>query len=305
MALTYDQITAITKKKFIPKMVDNIFDSNPLLKRLRAKSPMLDGGERIIVPLNYAQTSANGWFSGADTLDVSDNDTITAAEYLWKQAFANITITRLDELKNSGDSQVLNFVKNKVKISEKTLADTLGTGIYNDGSVGKEIVGLRAIVDSASTVGGISQSDFSFWQAQEDTSTATMSISALQTQWSNASIDNDTPSVIMATRANFDRYYNLLQPQQRFVDSETAKGGFSSLMFNGKPMIADSHCPANHLFMLNESYLDLYIHRDENFRFEPFVKPKDQNVKVAKVYFAGALASSNNRMHAKFDSLTA
>ena len=60
MALTYDQITAITKKKFIPKMVDNIFDSNPFLRRLRAKSPMIDGGERIMVPLNYAVNSANG-----------------------------------------------------------------------------------------------------------------------------------------------------------------------------------------------------------------------------------------------------
>lgn len=269
------------------------------------KSPKIDGGERIIVPLNYAVTNANGWFSGADTLDTSDNESITAAEYTWKQAYANITVTRLDELKNSGDSQVLNFVKNKVRIAEKTLMDTLGTGLYNDGSTAKAIVGLRAIVDAASSVGGIDQSSFSWWQAQEDTSTTTLSISALQTQWSAASIDNDTPTVLMATRANFDRYYNLLQPQQRFVDAEMAKGGFSSLMFNGKPMIVDSHCPANHLFMLNENYLDLYIHRDEDFRFEPFVKPKDQAVKSGKVFFAGALASSNNRMHAKFDSLTA
>jgi hypothetical protein len=305
MALSYDQITAITKKKFIPKMVDNIFDSNPLLKRLRAKSPKVDGGERIMVPLNYAVHSSAGWFSGADTLNVSDNDSITAAEYTWKQAFSNITITRLDELKNSGESQVLNFVKQKVMISEKTLADTLGTGIYNDGTTAKALVGLRAIVDAGSTVGGIAQGTYSWWQAQEDTSTTTMTISALQSQFTAASIDNDTPTVIMMTRANFDRYYNLLQPQQRFMDAETAKGGFSSLMFNGKPVIADSYCPANHVFMLNENYLDLYVHRDEDFRFEPFIKVKDQAVKVAKIYFAGALASSNNRMHAKFDSLTA
>lgn len=305
MALSYDQISSITSKKFVPKLVDNIFDSNPLLKRLREKSMKIDGGERIIVPLNYAQHSSNGWFSGADTLNTADNDSITAGEYLWKQAYANITITRLDELKNSGDSAILNFVKNKVKISEKTLADTLGTGIYNDGSVSKAIVGLRAIVDSASTVGGISQSLHSWWQAQEDTSSTTMSMSALQTQFTAASIDNDTPSVIMSTRSNFDRYYNLLQPAQRFVDSETAKGGFSSLMFNGKPWIADSHCPSNHVFMLNEMYLSLMVHRDEDFRFEPFIKPKDQAVKVAKVFFAGALTSSNNRMHAKFDSLSA
>jgi len=305
MALSWDQVSAITAKKFIPKMVDNIFDSNPTLKRLRDKSPKLDGGTKIMVPLNYAQTTANGWFTGADTLNTSDSENISAAEYAWKQAYANITITRLDELKNSGETQILNLVKNKVQIAEKTLADTLGTAIYNAGSTAKAIVGLRAIIDSASTVGGIDQSSYAWWQGQEDTSSTTLTMSVLQTQFTNATIGNDSPTLITGTRSNFDRYYNLLQPQQRFVDVESAKGGFTSLMFNGAPFISDSHCPTAHIFMINEKYLDLYIHKDENFRFEPFIKPIDQNVKVAKVYFAGALASSNNRMHAKIEAITA
>lgn len=46
MPLTYSEISAITEKKFIPKLYDNIFDSNPLLKRLRDKGAYekLDGG---------------------------------------------------------------------------------------------------------------------------------------------------------------------------------------------------------------------------------------------------------------------
>jgi len=34
MSVSLDQLTAITQKKIIPRMYDNIFDSNPLLKRL-------------------------------------------------------------------------------------------------------------------------------------------------------------------------------------------------------------------------------------------------------------------------------
>lgn len=305
MALTYSQLSAITQNKIIPKMVDNIFDSNPLLMKLREKSPKIDGGLAINVPLNYAQATAAGWFSGSDTLDISDNDVMTSASYAWKQAHASISISRLDELKNSGDSAILNFVKNKVKIAEKTLADTLGTGVFNAGTTSNAFVGLRAIVDSASTVGGISQSTYSWWRGQEDTSTTTLSISALQTQYSNATINNDSPTLIVGTRANYDRYYNLLQPQQRFQDKSMASGGFSSLMFNGTPFVVDSHCPANHIFMLNLNYLDLYVHKDENFRFEPWVKPTNQNVKVAHIYFAGALTSSNNRMHAKLEAIAA
>ena len=212
MALSYDQVTAITRKKFIPKMYDNIFDSNPLLQRAKKGwYEKIAGGDKILVPLNYATTSASGWYSGTDTLDTSDNQNITAAEYTWKQLYANITIRRDEELKNSGDAQVISLVKNKVKIAEKTMSDTLGTGLYSNGSDSNEIVGLRDIVATDQTVGGISQSTSSWWQANVDSSTTTLTISAMQTQWSNATIDSDGPSVVVATRAIFDIYYNLLR----------------------------------------------------------------------------------------------
>lgn len=306
MALTWDQISGITEKKFIKKLHDNIFDSNPLLKRLKQKSyEKLDGGTSIMVPLNYATTSASGWYTGADTLSTSDNENITAAEYAWKQIYANISITRLDELKNSGDAQKIALVKSKVQIAEKTIMDTMGTALYNDGTTNNALVGLRAIVGTSSTIGGIAQSTNSWWAGQVDSSTTTFSISALQTQFNAASIDSDGPSVIMATRANYNRYYAQLQPQQRFMDSESAKGGFASLMFNGIPFIADSHCPANHIFGLNENYLHLFVHKDEDMRFEPFQKPINQNVKVAKVFWMGALGSSNNRLHFKLSAVAA
>jgi len=306
MALTWDQISGITEKKFIKKLYDNIFDSNPLLKRLKQKSyEKLDGGTSIMIPLNYAQTTAAGWYTGGDTLSTSDNENITAAEYAWKQIYANISITRLDELKNSGDAQKIALVKSKTQIAEKTIMDQMGTAIYNDGTTLNAPIGLRAIVGTTSTIGGISQSTNSWWQGQVDSATTTFSISALQTLFNACTVDSDGPSVIMATRANYNRYYSQLQPQQRFMDSETAKGGFSSLMFNGIPFIADSHAPTSHIFMLNEQYLHLFVHKDEDLRFEPFQKPINQNVKVAKVYWMGALGSSNNRLHGKLSAVAA
>lgn len=306
MALTWDQVSGITEKKFMKKLYDNVFDSNPLLKRLKQKSyEKIDGGTSIMVPLNYATTSASGWYTGADSLSTADNENISAAEYAWKQIYANITVTRSDELKNSGDAQKVSLVKSKVQIAEKTIMDTMGTAIYNDGTTINALVGLRAIVGTSSTVGGISQSTNSWWAGQVDSSTATFSISALQTQYNACSVDNDTPTVIMATRANYNRYYAQLQPQQRFMDSETAKAGFSSLMFNGSPFIADSHCPSNHIFILNENYLHLFAHKDEDMRFEPFQKPISQNIKVAKIYWMGAFGSSNNRLHGKLSAVAA
>lgn len=306
MALTWDQISGITEKKFVKKLADNIFDTNPLLKRMKQKSyEKIDGGTSIMVPLNYATTSASGWYTGAYSLSTADNENITAAEYAWAQIYANISVTRLDELKNSGDAQKISLVKSKVQIAEKTVSDSLGTAIYNAGTTLNALVGLRAIVGTSSTIGGISQSTNTWWSSQVDSTTTTFSLAALQTQYNACSIDNDAPTVIMATRANYNRFYATLQPQQRFMDSESAKAGFSSLMFNGTPFLSDSHCPANHIFILNENYLHLYAHKDEDMRFEPFQKPINQNIKVAKVFWMGSLGSSNNRLHGKLSAIAA
>jgi hypothetical protein len=74
MALTYDQISAITEKTFIKKLADNYFDSNALTARLKKNSlEMIDGGTSIIQPLAYANVTASGWYSGSETLNTTDN----------------------------------------------------------------------------------------------------------------------------------------------------------------------------------------------------------------------------------------
>lgn len=303
----YTQVSAITRKYFVPKLFDNIFLGNPLLKRAKDKGwyKTIDGGTEIVIPLEYAINGASDWYSGADTLDLSDAENMTAASINWKQLYAPITISRLDELKNMGESRVVDFVKAKMMNAEKTLRRKLSVGIYSDGSDADSIVGLRSWVNADETVGGISQASNSWYQAQEDTTTTTLTLSAMQTQYNAASEDDEAPSVITATKANFNRYYALLQPQQRFVDTESCKGGFTSLMFNGIPVISDSNCPSGYMFFLNEKHLHLFAHKAENMRMTDFDQVTNQNVKVAKIFWAGAMGCSNNRYQADFTSISA
>jgi hypothetical protein len=305
MALTYDQITAITEKKFIPKLVDNIFNSNALLKKLKAKEKPQSGGDKVLVPLAYAQTSASGWYQGSETLDTTDNEQITSAEFDWKQLYANISVTRRDELRNMGDAGIINFVKSKVEIAEKTIRDKLSTALYNVGTDAKQIQGLRLMLSASNTYGGINQGTYSWWQAQVDSTTTTLTLSAMQSMYGDCGEGTDYPDMIIGDQDMFDRYHALLTPQQRFADEETAKGGFKSLMFNGAPVVVDASAPAGDMMFLNMDFLDLYPHKDENFRMEPFVKPINQNVKVAKIYWMGVLAASNCRRFGILDSITA
>jgi hypothetical protein len=288
-------------------MVDNIFDSMVLLKRLKDGDSYekLDGGTTIMQPLNYAIPGAGGWFQGSDTMDTSDSEVITSAEYAWAQAYYTIAITGQDERKNSGAPAVLKLIKEKVKIAEQAMMQLLGTGVYNAGSTTNAIVGLRAIVGTGNTIGGISQSSYSWWQGQVDSTTTTLTLAAMASRMSACRVGSDRPSVITTDSTNWDRYHNLLQPQQRFQDAQSAKGGFSSLMFQGIPVLDDAQCPSSHMFFLNEDYLKLYVHKDADFKFEPFAKPVNQDVKIAKILLMCSFGSSNNRMHGKLSALAA
>lgn len=308
MGLSYDQITAVTQRKYIPKLVDNIFDSDILLKRAKEKGwyQPIDGGTSIFQPLMYAQTTAAGSYSPTATLSTTDNDQFTSAEYAWKFYYGNITISGADEHKNMGDAQVLDFVKSKVMACEMTLKDLIGDGIYSSGSTATDVGGLRLIVDTANTVGGIDQSLYSWWQASsEDSTTTTLGLAAMQTVYNAANINSKTPSIITATRANFNRFHALLQPQQRFTSEEVAKAGFTNLFYNGTPFVVSSKCPANHIFFLNEEFLHLYYHPKRNFKMDPFIKSSIQDLQTAKVFWMGNLGSSNNRMHGKMTAVAA
>jgi hypothetical protein len=307
MALSVGQLDAVTERYIMPRMFDNIFDSNPLLKRLQASGQYhsVDGGTTVDIPLAYAGTSAHGWFVGSETLDTAENDMITVARFNWASVFAGITITEEDELKNGGSKGVLKLLASKAQQAEKTIRDDLGTGLFSDGSNAKSIVGLRDIVATDQTVGGISQTDYSWHRGNVDSTTTTTTIAAVNLQYENASIDNEKPTVLVSTRTILTKYYNLLTPQQRFTDGDTAKGGFVNLMFNGVPWLSDSHVPASHLFGLNEKHLWLCYHPEANFTKEPFQRPINQRVKVSRIVWMGALGSSNNRLHFKFSGLTA
>jgi len=294
MALSVSELNAITERLFMPKLVDNIFKSNALFSRMKKKNYILkDGGSKVVQPISYAQTTAAGFFSGADPLNTTANDQITAAEFDWTTAYANITIDNAEELKNSGKAQQIDLVKSKMELAEMTLADIIGTAMFNVGDVSKTFDGLRLICNTSGTYGGISKDDYSWWRGQLDATSTVMTASgAFQTLIGDCTIDTDRPTIAVTTQDIFDDLVASIADQQRFTDTDTAKAGFVNISVGGVPVIVDSHAPAGHLFMLNERYLNMVVMRNCNFKFDGFVKPVDQNLKAAKIYWMGVLACS-------------
>lgn len=305
MALNYNELSAITEKYFYPKLVDNVFTSNVLMMRAKKKwyNVRDGGGTKAIAPVAYALTTASAWYDGSETLDVTANDQITAAEFDWKQIHAAIPITGRDESVNRGKEAIIDFVASKVQLAETTIVDNLGTGLYNDGTNTKALQGLRLMVDSAGTYGGINRTNYSWWSAQEDSTTTALTLPLMQGIYGDCTVGNDKPTIIPCTQDVYDIFWSKLQPQQRWVDKNTADAGFTNLMFNGTPVVVDNDCPSSHMFFLNEKYMSFKVMGDKNFKFTGFIRPTNQDVAVAHILWMGALCGNNCRMHGKLGAI--
>jgi len=303
MALTYDDITAVTQKSYIPVMVDNIFASNAGLHRAKKKwYSAQNGGTKIIQPLLYAQNSQAEWQTSS-SLTTTSNTKKTAAEYEWKRAHAPISIDGLDTIKNAGESAILSHVKTEVQIAEKSLSDKLGTSLFSDSSTAGEFQGFKLSTASTGTLGGIAKASYSWWQGQVDSTTATLSLAKMQSLFGDCTVDSDRPTVIFTTQDLYDDMHSLIQPQQRFGDSDTIKAGFTSIMWNGIPVIVDSHVDSGYLYMINEDYVSLKYATKRNFKLTPFQQPTNQDAMIAHIFWAGALTHSNCRMSGVMSNL--
>jgi hypothetical protein len=245
-----------------------------------------------------------GWYSGLDTLSTTDVDQFTNLEFDWKQIHEPLVVSGRDEAINGGTKGILNLVKEKTRMAQKTIRNTIGTGLYNAGTTTNAIHGARLFCATTSTYGGISQTTYSWLQSNVDT-TATKSIAAMQGLWGDCALDNEYPDLVMTTQDNYDRYYLLLQPQQRFSSDKMQSGGFTSLKFNQADVVVDSHVPSGYEFMFNTEYLHLFGLDGNWFRFRPFQTPDNQDGKVAHIFTYLALACSSPARQGVFTSITA
>ncbi len=306
MTLSIGQLASFTQNHIVPKAVENVFGSNPLLFRLKEKGIKYTGGLTYRQPIANAETSSQGMFRGFDLLATAANDQFTSAEYSLRQGYAHVTVSGEEELKNTGKEALLDLMEMKRQMAEMTLENTLGTGIQGSNADGKSIDGLTNLLSTSITYGGIATADMAAWKAKVPSliTTGTLAKIDIQRLLGSCTIGADKPTVMVTRQSVFDKIWALWEGQQRFEDGKMADAGFQSMKINGTPLIVDSHVTGsdggtqdNWLEALNERYLFLLTHKDCDFKVVPIPAQKDQDVKMVRILWAGNLACSSRRMH--------
>ena len=307
----FDALLSTTLANYRDKLTDNVFTARPLTYWLNDKSRIQTetGGTKIVEQLIYGQNSTVASYSGYETLSLTPQDGISAAEYDWKQYGASIAISGIEEAKNNGEHAIINLLEAKIMQAEESLREGFNQMFYADGTgnSGKNWNGLGNLVESGNTVGGINSATAGneYWRSYEENTAGALTLLQMATAYNSVSVGNDHPDVILTTQTLFEKYESLLQPQLRYTDTKTADAGFQNLLFKSAPIMYDVHCTAGVMYFLNSKYIKLVGHSDKWFAQTDFVRPENQDARFALIMCYGNLVTSNRKKQGKLTAKTA
>ena len=315
---TLNNLATLTVHYTIPKLVDNIYGSNPAFARLMMRGNVtLDGGLDIRQPIVYKKGLAASYGKG-DVFNTTLNENKTALIFNWKRYYSPITIDKVEALQNQGARKVIDDVAAELELARLDLEDQLGTDLFGDGTGNgsKAINGLNDICDDStntSTYGGITYSSTAgeaglAIKSNLNSTGGAFSLSMVQTQYGNATIGSEKPDLIICTQSIWDSFWARVQPAQRYEMTGAAKDmadiGFNVINFNGSAVIADSHCPSGVIYGLNTAHLFLVVHRDRNIVFEGWKEFANQDQMTGQILWLGNLVSDSPRLQFKIESVT-
>lgn len=302
-------LLATTVANYRKTLTDNVFNARPLTYFLMDKGRirMLNGGTNIVEPLIYGENSTVASYSGYDTISLTPQSGITAAEFDWKQYAASVAISGIEEAKNNGEQAMVNLLEAKIMQAEESMKEGFNAMFFSDGTgnSGKDWNGLGNLVESGNTVGSINSSTETWWRSYEENTAGALTLAQMTTAYNSVSVGNDHPDMILGTQTLFEKYESLLQPQLRYTDTKTADAGFQNLLFKAAPVAYDVDCPAGNLYFLNSKYITLVGHSDKWFEVTPFIKPENLDARYSLILCYGNLTVRNRKRQGKLTAKTA
>lgn len=315
MSISIDQLNTFTMTHVIPKVIDNIYNSNILLKvLLEEKVRKYPGGTYIEFPVQYAKNTSLGFYGAAATLTTTAVEEFTKARFAPVRANVGISLEGLDIAMNSGSAKVLSLVDQKVKAAEKALKDHFGDALYGT-TPASTWAGLQSICETgATTYGGISSADASEWKSSSgsegrgngpDATTTTLTRLVLNKHYNACALDNDKPDLIVTTPDIWAAIAStLIEPNMRYVNQNKADIGFENFKYRKAYVYNDDKCAAGDLWCLNSEHLFFYVIPSMNFKFIPWDKAVNSDVHVGHIRWYGTMCSDERRKLGWMSALT-
>lgn len=323
-------------------LFDQISTSNAFLFKVMKSNKAYTGdaeGERMRVSLMY-EFGTGDVFSGYDVLDTTPADGMTSAFFNWGQLSVPIAISGKEERENaSSETRVFDLLKGKTKqatlkaqdLFARTLLQGNGpnsataiTTAYTSSNNGATFIDPLPLLvhytpSNSVPVGNINQSTYSWWRNQTKASSATTYAGFLK------ELDNlynttskgpgGGPDLHLTDQNVFELYCAALRSQNRYTDYKKADLPFDTVAFKGQAVTWDEFVPdaangtiasipvaaSGTWYMFNTQFFSIKNFMD--FEPTPFVKPENQDAKVAHILWHGGTGVSNRRKQGVMGSI--
>lgn len=240
-------------------------------------------------------------------------DTIQPAEVLWRHIAEDVTIPRTDLLKARTPYAKVDLVKTKFDEAIMNLRARLSVNMYVTDASGLSLDHLRQAVDDGTdfaTYAGIAHSN-AFWKPGINGDgrfnvAGAATLANLQDAYGRASDGDEQPTMMIMTQTGFNFLWGQLQAQQRFMkDDDMTQAGFEAFRFNRATVMVDRNAIAQEVLYLNEKWVDLVSHEEENFAIDPILPgtPSERSINT-KVVWSGNLRTKIIRYQARIVGAT-
>lgn len=280
-----NELTYVTRRAFVPKMVVQIYNASPLIAALMANSQSASGGvSSVSVPVQGQP------FVTTQSTDYSGNFAQPAAqqgaflgEYNLKAMVTPIPFLGMEGALQL-DHAIVPLIEARMNDSTNSMADYMSNSLYNNTSNNQQIIGLPAAIDDGTnlvTYANINRTANPWWQSKVYAAGSVAPTRSLVLQYI-AGVNKNGAEMPSFGLMGFGTWSKLaqdfvgsesyqIQPGRGFdADGERPRSAFRALDVAGVPIYADPYCPEGLLYLINTNYINLYVHEQASFAFSGF-----------------------------------
>jgi len=281
----YNELTYVTRRAFIPKLVVQIYNSTPLMAALIANSQTASGGvSSVTVPVQGSQFVNAQWsdYSGSFA-QPSVQQGAYQAEFNLKLLISPVPFLGMEGAVQQ-DYAIIPLIEARMNDATNVMMDSMATALYTNTSNQQQFIGLPAAVDDGSgtaTYGNINRSTNTWWKSKQYAAGSVNPTRQNVLQYISGTVKNGaevptfgvcgfgTWTLLAQDYVGQENY--MITPGSGFDgDANGPQAAFRALMVAGVPIYPDPYCPEGTLYLLNTNYLSMYIHEQASFAFTGF-----------------------------------
>lgn len=260
-----DQINVSTQRYIAdnPALVDDVFQSDPLLARLKLDVQVGFPGGTLIQEGFYYDGLIGGAYAKGKEFNITEKQVEQAYQLLPKFYEVNVTLSKEDiQVFNRGPQAVFSLLDSRMTNAYMTIGAQVAISLYLNGTRAGYTTLVNGLAEALSdgsanswdgqtytTYGGITRGG-SVGKALNSVPTnvnGAILYNTLEETYGNATFGNIEPNLGVTTVLGYSYIKEKFQTQQRFNDTQDPAIGFNGLKFNSATLIKSRYAPGTYI----------------------------------------------------------